>query len=337
MDEKPVPGIFRKFAWLIISGLIFFVFLAVILGFAYGTYLLFFTPEGQTIVSIIPSGFLFYVFYYLGFIIFDIGWLLQAGSISIGLIFILCCIVYLISLVLLFLRPSTNFFSKLISLLKRETLDPFEENGLLSIIIFLGVNYIIIYVLVIIVTFIGLPLGGPTEINLLFIIEGVLAAVLEEFWFRLVLIGPFLGIGYCWFIRKHSVPEPYLKIFLAALINPSHARERSGNYGGLYRFEYFLIIASAAYFGILHVIGMWEIGFLPVATVGGLFLAYSYVRFGLKGSLFFHWTFNFIQSIAAVTIQEDIVIAFGILLIYPAWLILGLVGIILGLIHARRR
>jgi hypothetical protein len=225
----------------------------------------------------------------------------------------------------------------LISLLKRETLEPFEENGLLSIIIFLGVNYIIIYILIIIVTLIGLPLGGPTEINLLFIIEGVLAAVLEEFWFRLVLIGPFLGIGYCWFIRKHSVPESYLKLFLAALINPQHARERSGNYSGLYRFEYFLIIASAAYFGILHVIGMWEIGFLPVATVGGVFLAYSYVRFGLKGSLFFHWTFNFIQSIAAVTIQEDIIIGLGILLIYPAWLILGIVGIILGLMYAKKR
>ncbi len=336
MDEKTVPGILRKFAWFIISGIIFFVFLVVILGFVYGTYLLFFTPEGQTIVKIIPSGFLFYIFYYIGFIVFDIGWFLQASSISIGLIFILCCIVYLISLVLLFLRPSTNFFSKLISLLKRETLEPFEENGLLALILFLGVNYIIIYVLIIIVTFVGLPLGGPTEINLLFIIEGVLAAVLEEFWFRLVLIGPFLGIGYIYFIKKHSVPENYLKVFLVALVNPNTARERSGRYYGLYRFEYFLIIASAAYFGILHVIGMWDIGFLPVAALGGLFLAFSYLKFGIKGSLFFHWTFNFIQSIAAVTIQENILIGFGLLLIYPAWLVLGIIGIILGLISLRK-
>ncbi len=331
-----MPGILRKFVWLIISSLIFFVFLAVILGFVYGVGILFFTPEGQVIVNIVPSGFLFYIFYYVGFIVFDIGWLLQAGSISIGLIFILCCIIYLISLVLLFFRPTTNFFSKLKTLIQQATLEPCEENGLLSILIFLGVNYIFIYISIIIVTFIGLPLGGPTTITLLFIIEGVLAAVLEEFWFRLVLIGPWLGIGYCYFLRKYSIPESYGKTFLAALINPDHARKLSGKYAGLYRFEIFLLIASAAYFGILHVIGMWEIGFLPVAIIGGVFLAYSYLKYGIKGSLFFHWTFNFIQTIAAVTIQEGIIIGFGILLIYPAWLILGVVGIVLGLIYTRK-
>jgi hypothetical protein len=331
-----VPGILRKFAWVIISGLIFFVFLAVVLGFVYSIGLLFFTEEGKNVVFRIPSALYLYVFYYLGFFIFDVGGLLQAASINVGHIFIFCSVIYLISLSLLFFRPSSNFFSKLKSLIKRETLVPFDENGLVSIIVFLGVNYIIIYLAILIVTLIGLPLGGPTEINLIFIIEGVLAAVLEEFWFRLVLIGPWLGIGFCYFIRKHSVRESYLKAFLIALINPRHTRERSGKYDGLYRFEYFLIIASAAYFGILHVIGMWEIGFLPVATVGGLFLAYSYLKFGLKGSLFFHWTFNFIQSIAAVTIQEGILAGFGILLIYPAWLVLGIIGIILGLIYIRK-
>lgn len=344
MDENAVPGILKKFAWLIISGLIFFVFLAIILGFFYSIAILFFTPEGQSIVSIVPSGFLLYAFVYIGFIFFDISWLLQAGSISIGLIFILCCIIYWISFILLFFRPSTNFFSKLKSLIQQATLDPFDENGLLSIIMFLGVNYVMLIIVVFIITFIGLPLGGPTTINLLFIIEGVLAAVLEEFWFRLVLIGPWLGIGYCYFIRKYSIPESYGKAFLIALINPNHARKLSGRYDGLYRFEIFLLIASAAYFGILHVIGIWDIGFLPIATIGGLFLAYSYLKFGIKGSLFFHWTFNFIQSTAAVTIQEDILIGFGLLLIYPAWLILGIIGIIvfltslvpLPVIHPRR-
>ena len=336
MDERIVPGILRKFSWFIISSLIFFVFLVIILGFVYSFGLLFFTSEGQTIVNVVPTGFLFYVFYYVGFLVFDIGWLFQASSISIGILFILCCIIYLISFVLLFFRPTINFFSKLKALIKQTTLEPFEENGLLAIILFLGVNYFLIYFAVLIVTFWGLPLGGPTTINLVFIIEGVLAAVLEEFWFRLILIGPWLGIGYCYFIRKHSVPDSYLKVFLAALINPAHARERSGRHYGFYRFEYFLIIASAAYFGILHVIGMWDIGFLPIATIGGLFLAFSYLKFGIKGSLFFHWTFNFIQSVAAVTIQENILIGFGLLLIYPAWLILGIIGIILGLISLRK-
>jgi hypothetical protein len=238
--------------------------------------------------------------------------------------------------VLLFFRPTINFLSKLKALIKHTTLEPFEENGLLALILFLGVNYIFIYVALLIVSFLGLPLGGPTTINLLFIIEGVLAAVIEEFWFRLVLIGPWLGIGYCYFIRKHTIPESYGKTFLIALVNPEHARKISGRYYGFYRFEYFLIIASAAYFGILHVIGMWDIGFLPIATIGGLFLAFSYLKFGIKGSLFFHWTFNFIQSVAAVTIQENILIGFGLLLIYPAWLILGIIGIILGLISLRK-
>ena len=336
MDEKTVPGILRKFLWFIISSLIFFVFLVIILGFVYSFGLLFFTSEGQTIVNVVPTGFLFYIFYYVGFLVFDIGWLFQAGQISIGILFILCCIIYVISFVLLFFRPTVNFLSKLKALITKTTLEPFEENGLLALILFLSVNYILIYVAVLIVTTLGIPLGGPTTINLVFIIEGVLAAVIEEFWFRLILIGPWLGIGYCYFIRKHSVPDSYLKIFLAALINPTHARERSGRYYGFYRFEYFLVIASAAYFGILHVIGMWDIGFLPIATIGGLFLAFSYLKFGIKGSLFFHWTFNFIQSIAAVTIQENIVIGFGLLFIYPAWLVLGIIGIILGLISLRK-
>jgi len=331
-----VPGILRKFSWFIISSLIFFVFLVIILGFVYSFGLLFFTSEGQTIVNVVPTGFLFYVFYYVGFLVFDIGWLFQASSISIGILFILCCIIYLISFILLFFRPTINFFSKLKALIKQTTLEPFEENGLLALILFLSINYILIFVAVLIVTFLGLPLGGPTTTNLVFIIEGVLAAVLEEFWFRLILIGPWLGIGYCYFIRKHSVPDSYLKVFLAALVNPARARERSGRHYGFYRFEYFLIIASAAYFGILHVIGMWDIGFLPIATIGGLFLAFSYLKFGIKGSLFFHWTFNFIQSIAAVTIQENILIGFGLLLIYPAWLSLGIIGIILGLISLRK-
>jgi hypothetical protein len=336
MDEKTVPGILRKFSWFIISSLIFFVFLIVILDVVYSFWLLFFTPEGQTIVNVVPTGFLFYVFYYVGFLVFDIGWLFQASSISIGILFILCCIIYLVSFVLLFFRPTINFFSKLKALIKQTTLEPFEENGLLALILFLGVNYILIYVALLIVSFLGLPLGGPTTINLLYIIEGVLAAVLEEFWFRLVLIGPWLGIGYCYFIRKHTIPESYGKTFLIALVNPEHARKMSGRYYGFYRFEYFLVIASAAYFGILHVIGMWDIGFLPIATIGGLFLAFSYLKFGIKGSLFFHWTFNFIQSIAAVTIQENILIGFGLLFIYPAWLILGIIGIILGLISLRK-
>lgn len=331
-----MPGILRKFSWFIISSLIFFVFLVIILGVVYSFGLLFFTTEGQAIVSIVPTGFLFYVFYYVGFIVLDIGWLLQAGSISIGLIFILCCIVYLISFGLLLFRPTLNFFSKLKTMITQTTLEPFEENGLIALILFLSVNYILIYIALILVSFIGLPLGGPTTINLVFIIEGVLAAVLEEFWFRLVLIGPFLGIGYIYFIKKHSIPENYGKTFLIALVNPNRAREMSGRYYGFYRFEYFLVIASAAYFGILHVIGMWDIGFLPIATIGGLFLAFSYLKFGIKGSLFFHWTFNFIQSLAAVTIQENFVIGFGLLFIYPAWLILGIIGIILGLISLRK-
>ena len=168
MDEKTVPGILRKFSWFIISSLIFFVFLIIILALGYSFGLLFFTSEGQTIVSIVPTGFLFYVFYYVGFIVIDIGWLLQAGSISIGLIFILCCIVYLISLILLFFRPTMNFFSKLKVMITQTTLEPFEENGLLALILFLGVNYILIYVALLIVSFVGLPLGGPTSISLIF-------------------------------------------------------------------------------------------------------------------------------------------------------------------------
>jgi hypothetical protein len=336
MDEITVPGILRKFSWFIISILIFFVFLVILTALGYSFALLFFTPEGQAIVSIVPTGFLFYIFYYVGFSVYDIGWLFQAGQISIGILFIFCCIVYLISFGLLLFRPTMNFFSKLKALITQTTLEPFEENGLLALILFLGVNYILIYVALLLVSFVGLPLGGPTSISLVFIIEGVLAAVLEEFWFRLVLIGPFLGIGYIYFLRKHSIPENYGKTFLIALVNPNTAREISGKYYGFYRFELFLVVASAAYFGILHVIGMWDIGFLPIATIGGLFLAFSYLKFGIKGSLFFHWTFNFIQSVAAVTIQENILIGFGLLLIYPAWLILGLIGIILGLISFRK-
>ncbi len=242
MDETTVPGIIRKFSWFIISSLIFFVFLVIILGFVYSLGLLFFTSQGQAIVNIVPTGFLFYVFYYVGFSVFDIGWLFQAGQISIGILFILCCIVYLVSMGLLFFRPTLNFFSKLKELVKQTTLEPFEENGLIALILFLGVNYIFIFISLSIVSFLGLPLGGPTTISLVFIIEGVLAAVLEEFWFRLVLIGPWLGIGYCYFIRKHTIPENYGKTFLIALVNPDRAREMSGKYYGFYRFELFLVV-----------------------------------------------------------------------------------------------
>jgi len=202
-------------------------------------------------------------------------------DVSIGDVFIVLWLFYLVIFVLAILGPRHGFLKTMSSIVSFGKYD-------------LGPNYMIgvtkwLSVLVLISILINLiqerfdidivpPLADNDLIQFFYV---SLAPIIEEFGFRLLLIGVPLFVFYS---HKFS-----LKYFLRCLWTPNILDVHNG------KKAIFLIFFVGIMFGFAHIAfgDSWSEGKFAQASVSGIILGWVYLRYGFVASLLIHWATNY--------------------------------------------
>ena len=121
----------------------------------------------------------------------------------------------------------------------------------------------------------------PTDNDLIQFFYVSLAPLIEEFGFRIILIGiPIFAI----YSQKSS-----LRYFITCLWNPGTLEIHNSKKAIL------LIVFVGLFFGFAHIAlaESWSEGKFAQAVVSGIILGWVYLRFGFVASLLIHWTTNY--------------------------------------------
>jgi len=159
---------------------------------------------------------------------------------------------------------------------------------------------------------IGTGVKGKLPGPIFMLLEASYAAVVEELFFRLLLIGLPMGIAAMLARGAKSSPwgtyamkeEPSsLSLFLKGLFCPGalskDVRKR------LRPLTWLLVIASSLAFGLAHVAaGTWEPGKAITAAAIGLVLGACFTSYGIYASILLHWFFNYHIQVWSVWIQR---------------------------------
>ena len=143
-----------------------------------------------------------------------------------------------------------------------------------------------------VVSWAGVPIGGPTGDPLALLLGFTLSPLVEEIGFRVFLIGTVAFIL--------SVGRPW-RTALSALWRPSRAMEGFAFGSGASVIIWAATSFSAITFGACHVIcgNTWDVGKLPEAIYGGFVLGYLYVRYGFHVAVLAHWGIDFFGGVYA--------------------------------------
>ena len=214
--------------------------------------------------------------------IFDGTEMYQAQiDVSIGDMFVLLWTFYLVIFVIAVLGPKHVFLKSLSSIISFGKFDSksnylFEVTMWFSILIFISA----------LINFIQEGFGivtipPPTDNDLIQFFYVSLAPLIEEFGFRLILIGiPIFAI----YSQKSS-----LKYFITCLWNPGTLEIHDS------KKAIFLIVFVGLFFGFAHIaLGeSWSEGKFAQAVMSGIILGWVYLRFGFVASLLIHWATNY--------------------------------------------
>ncbi len=217
-------------------------------------------------------------------------------TISIGDVFVVLWVFYAVIFVIATLGPKHGFLkslSPIISFGNHENKSNYMIGALkwFSILIFVSILINLVQEEFGIVT---VPPLDDNDLIQFFYVS--LAPLLEEFGFRLILLGIPLFVFYS---HKSSVTH-----FLRCLWIPSNLE--------IYDFKkaFFLIIFVGVAFGFAHIAfgDSWSEGKFAQAAAGGIILGWVYLRYGFVASLLIHWATNyFIFSYATFISQLNLI------------------------------
>ena len=212
--------------------------------------------------------------------------------ISLGDAFVVLWLFYLIVFSIALLGPKSNFLKSLSPIISFGNFDS-KFNYMISITKWFSILVLVSAVIAYVQEGIGISITPPPSTNDLtqfFYVS--LAPLLEEFGFRIILLGiPLFAL----YSHKSS-----FKYFLKCLWNPTYLKIHD------YKKAILLISLIAILFGFAHIafVDSWSEGKLAQATAGGLILGWVYVRYGFIVSLLIHWGTNyFIFSYASFISQ----------------------------------
>ncbi len=160
----------------------------------------------------------------------------------------------------------------------------FENSGLFKITEFYALNFFLSTVYIIAVSLIGKPVtlsssgNVPFYLNMLSLVN---AGLYEELITRVLYIGIPL---YIYYKMKDSEWKQ----------NGKTVRWYKMIWGGGYKFgkpEITLLIISSLIFGIAHS-DSWSLSKIPQAFMGGLFLGFLYIRYGLYADVLWHFSID---------------------------------------------
>jgi hypothetical protein len=202
-------------------------------------------------------------------------------ELSIGDIFVILWVFYLAIFVFSILGPKQNFLKSISSLISKGEYDV-NQNYMFAITKWLSVLVLISALINFVQESFGIitvpPLGDNNLIQFFYV---SLAPLLEEFVFRILLIGIPLFVLYS--------SRTSLSYFLKCLWTPSSLNILDS------KKALFVIIFVGVAFGFAHIAfgDSWSEGKFAQATAGGIILGWVYFRYGFVASLLIHWATNY--------------------------------------------
>lgn len=202
-------------------------------------------------------------------------------DLSIGDAFVVLWIFYVVVFVIATLGPKSGFLkslSPIISLGKRPT----RLNYMVGVTKWFSILILVSIVINFIQEHFGIvTTPPPVDNHLIHFFYVSLSPLLEEFGFRLVLIGiPLFTI----YSQRSS-----LKYFIKCLWNPTHLNIYDSKKAIL------LIVFIGVAFGFAHIAfgESWSEGKFAQASASGIILGWAYLRYGFVTSLLIHWATNY--------------------------------------------
>jgi hypothetical protein len=225
---------------------------------------------------------------------------LSSVDVSVGDAFVILWVFYLAIFVIATLGPKSGFLktlSPIISFGKYDT----RSNYMIGVTKWFSILVLISALINFVQEGFGVKIIPPnTDNDLIQFFYVSLAPLMEEFVFRIILIGiPLFAL----YSNKSSV-----KHFIRCLWNPAlldiHDVKKA----------VFLIIFVGILFGFSHIafVDSWSGGKFAQAAASGIILGWVYLRYGFVASLLIHWATNyfvfsyasFLSQINAISVQD---------------------------------
>ena len=202
-------------------------------------------------------------------------------DVTLGDAFVILWMFYLIIFVIALLGPKQHFLKSISSLISMGKYDA-KLNYMFAMTKWLSILILISAIINYIQESFGIatipPLGGNSLIQFFYV---SLAPLLEEFIFRIILIGIPLFVLYS--------GRASIRYFVKCLWSPSSLNILDSKKAIL------LIIFVGILFGFAHIAfsDSWSEGKFAQATAGGIILGWVYLRYGIVVSLLIHWATNY--------------------------------------------
>ena len=295
------------------TALISIIFCLMVLSFPIGAYLVFNSEIGDNLTYEYPmDGFSLF----LAGIGFDVPITFELGD---GFIVIWC--IFLILFATAILGPKKKIVTILQSMISGDKYK-IQDNYIVATIKWFSILVIVSGTIIAIQEFIGISVEQPEASNqLIQFFDISLAPIIEEFGFRVMLIGLPLFMLYS---HKSS-----FKFLIKSLWMPWQNLHSVNMKKVL-----ILIVVVGIFFGAAHIFSdeAWSSGKLVQAVTSGIIIGWVYVRYGLVPAILIHWATNyFIFSygyIIADINQISIIDSFSHSLLNTLELILIITGII---------
>jgi len=202
-------------------------------------------------------------------------------DVSIGDVFVVLWTFYIVIFVIAILGPKQGFLKSLSSIISFGKYSP-QSNYLIGVITWFSILILISVLINFVQEGFGIAIiPPPVDNDLIQFFYVNLSPLVEEFGFRLVLIGiPLFAI----YSHKSSV-----KYFFKCLWNPTNLDIHDS------KKAIFLIVFVGIIFGFAHIaLGeSWSDGKFAQAATSGIILGWVYLRYGFVATLLIHWATNY--------------------------------------------
>ena len=250
------------------------IFCMMILSFPVGVYVVFNSEIGDDITYEYPMDSLGL---FLAGIGFDIPVEFELGD---GFIVIWCTFLVLFTVAMF--GPKKNFVNVLQSIISEGKYQT-QDNYMVVTVKWFSILVIVSGSIIALQEFFGVFVEQPEASNQLVQFFGVsLAPLIEEFGFRVVLIGLPLFAFY-----SH---RPSFRLLVKSLWRPFQNLQSVNVKSALV-----LIVVVGIFFGLAHVISgePWSAGKFAQAASSGIIIGWVYFRYGLAPAILIHWATNY--------------------------------------------
>ena len=216
-------------------------------------------------------------------------------DVSVGDVFVVLWVFYLVIFVIALLGPRHGFLKSMSLMISSGKYD--RSNYMIGVTKWLSVLVLASALINFVQERFEIDIVPPVvENDLIQFFYVSMAPVMEEFGFRLLLLGIPLFVFYS---SKFS-----LKYFLRCLWTPNILGIHNG------KKTFFLIVFVGILFGFAHIAfgESWSEGKFAQASVSGIILGWVYLRYGFVVSLLIHWATNyFIFAYASFLSQLNLI------------------------------